>query len=157
MRPLLPAAAMAATLFLGACAVAPATGEPATGEPATGEPATDVPAAAPLSDGEHFGFVTGVDATAGTIGFDEAVWVSTDAEPNGYRIDNPDDTVVTLPLAEDAAVEVLMSTGDPSTATEVDAAGLQAWFEGPAADQELAFDLEVADGEVISLRFVYRP
>lgn len=151
MRSLLPAAAVATALLLSACGADPATGVPATETP------TEAPAAAPLADGEHFGFVTAVDASAGTIGFDEAVWVSSDDEPNGYRIDDPEDTVVTLALAGDADIEVLMSTGDPSTIADVDAAGLQAWFEGPAAGQEVAFDLEVADGEVVSLEFVYRP
>jgi hypothetical protein len=110
-----------------------------------------------LADGSHFGFVTGVDAAAGTITFDEAVWVSTDEEPNGYRIDNPDEATVVLPLAAEATIEVLTSTGDPSTATTVDAPGLEDWFTGSAAGQEVAFDLEVVDGNVDAMRFTYRP
>lgn len=147
MRPplRLPAAVLAAALLLAAC------GDDAA---ATAGETPDEPV---LADGEHFGFLTTVDAAAGTIGFDEAVWVNSDAEPNGYRIDNPRRTIVTLPVADEAAIEVLMSTGDPSTATDVDVAGLQDWAEGPAAGQDLAFDLDVTDGQVTGLRFVYRP
>jgi hypothetical protein len=110
-----------------------------------------------LADGSHFGFLTGVDASAGTITFDEAVWVVADDEPNGYRIDNPYGVTVVLPLAEDTAIEVLTSTGDPSTAAAVDADGLAAWLTGAAAGQEVAFDLEVVDGAVSTMRFAYRP
>jgi hypothetical protein len=124
------------------------------------QPASEGDAAGPasgLADGSHFGFLTGVDATAGTITLDEAVWVATDDEPNGYRIDNPDDATVVLPIAEEAAIEVLTATGDPATAAAVDADGLADWFTGPAAGQEVAFDLDVVDGAVTALRFVYRP
>jgi hypothetical protein len=134
-----------------------ACGDALAGDQAGPQPGDAAGPADGLADGPHFGFLTGVDATAGTITLDEAVWVSSDDEPNGYRIDDPDDATVELPLAEEAAIEVLMSTGDPATAAEVDADGLADWFTGPAAGQEVAFNLEVVDGAVATMRFAYRP
>jgi hypothetical protein len=105
----------------------------------------------------YFGFLTGVDPAVGTITVDEAAWVSTDDEPNGYRIDNPDDATVVLTLAEEAVIEVLLFTGDPATETAVDVGGLADRFTASAAEQEVAFNLDVVDGTVSTLRFVYRP
>lgn len=150
----LPAAVLAAALLLSACGSdAGNAAEDPSGAPTTAEPTE----AAPLADGGHFGFLTAVDAASATIGFDEAVWVNSDDEPDGYRIENPDPTVVTLPVADAAVIEILQATGDPSTATEVDVPGLQDWAEGPAAGQDLAFDLEITGGAVTTLRFRYRP
>lgn len=161
----LTAVAVAGAVLLAGCSndgstaapEGPGNEAPADDEPddAPGDDAPD--GDAPLADGEHFGFLAGVDAEAGTVTFDAAVWVSSEEEPNGYRIDNPDAATVELPLADGAAIEVLMSTGDPSTATQVDAAGLGEWFAGPAAGQELAFDVELDGGEITALTFVYRP
>ena len=146
----LPAAVLAAALLLSACGTD-------AGDAAESPTVAPTEAAAPLADGEHFGFLTAVDTATATIGFDAAAWVNSDDEPNGYRIENPEPTVVTLRVADDAAIEVLQATGDPSTATDVDVSGLQDWAEGPAAGQDLAFDLDVTDGQVTGLRFVYRP
>lgn len=150
----LAAVALTGVLFLAACGTDDAGADPGpTAEPGDGADVGN----APLADGEHFGFLTAVDATAGTITLDEAIWVSSDDEPNGYRIDNPDATTVVLAVADAAAIEVLMSTGDPATATDVDVQGLADWFDGPAAGQEVAFNLEVVDGAVATMRFAYRP
>jgi hypothetical protein len=153
MRRLLSFIAVAVTFVL----VLVACGAALAGDQAAPEPGDGAGPAGGVADGPHFGFLTGVDPTAGTITLDEAVWVSTDDEPNGYRIDDPDDATVELPLAEDAAIEVLMSTGDPATAAAVDADGLADWFAGPAAGQEVAFNLEVVDGAVTTMRLAYRP
>lgn len=158
--PLRLTAAILGAVLLAACGgtptepTSPGASEPATDDQDTEEPTDDGSA---LADGEHFGFVRGVDADAATVDFDPATWVADDDEPNGYRIDDPDAATVTLPVASDATIEVLTATGDPSTATEVDVTGLAAWADGPASGQDLAFDVVVDGGVVTTMTFVYRP
>ncbi|MBS3942015.1 MAG: hypothetical protein KG028_13740 [Actinobacteria bacterium] len=112
---------------------------------------------AALDDGEYFGFVTAVDAAAGTIAFDPATWVSDDGEPNGYRIDNDEVDAEVLTIGPDTQIEVLLQAGDPGTAASLDTDGLEAWFHDPDSGQDVAFDVTVAEGEATTLRFRYRP
>jgi hypothetical protein len=64
---------------------------------------------------------------------------------------------VTVRLAEDADMEVLLSTGDPATAAQVDAAGLADWLAGLSAEEQPVVDVTIDDGQVVALRFRYRP
>lgn len=157
----LAAVAATAALLVAGCSSddsgSPAP-EPSPTAPAPSETATPE---ASLPDGDHFGFVTsvGVASTGEShIVLDPAEWINDDSADNGYRIENPDEATVTLILAADATIEVLTSTGDPSTATQVDAAGLNDWYSG-LSDFEVPppFNLTVRDGQVTSMTFTYRP
>lgn len=109
-------------------------------------------------DGEHFGFLTEVSVDPAVVVIDPATWVVSVDEPNGYRIDDPGVPPVELPVAEDAVIEVYTSTGDPATATTVSVAELAEWFAGLGMPEiEAAFNVVVVDGELIEMRFVYRP
>lgn len=148
----MPRSLLAPALLLALVAVGCADG-------AVGLPAGDVVAdVTDAFDGEEFGFLTEVSVDTATVVIDPAVWVDDDAEPNGYRIDDPGADPVELPVADDAVIEVLRSTGDPATAAEVTVAELAAWLDGLGMPEiEAAFNVTVTDGEVIAMRFVYRP
>jgi hypothetical protein len=150
MRPYLIAHSLIAALLLVSCGTDAGTGE--TPDPGA-QPPADGPAA--LADGEHMGFLLAVDGA--TISLDEATWIVADDEPNGYRIDNDVVDPVDLTLSDDPDIEVLLSTGDPSTAAQVDAAGLASWFTGLGSEEEPVVDVTVQDGEVVALHFRYRP
>ncbi|MBW3619963.1 MAG: hypothetical protein KY461_06945 [Actinobacteria bacterium] len=119
------------------------------------EPVTEVVDA---FDGEQFGFLTEVSTDPAGVVIDPATWVESDDEPNGYRIDDPGVAPVELAIADDAVIEVFTSTGDPATATNVTVAELADWLAGLSSPEtEAAFNVVVVDGELIEMRFVYRP
>ena len=148
-------ATVPALLLLGALATGCAA---ATADVVDDPIAQPTPAPVPVDDGDHFGFLVAVTTDPATVTIDPAVWVDDAEQPNGYRIDDPGLDPVDLPLADDATIEVLQSTGDPSTAATVTVDELQAWFTDLGQPDEAApFDVVITDGEVTQLRFVYRP
>lgn len=142
-------------LLFGALATGCAT---ATADVADVPAAKPTPDAVSVADGDHFGFLVAVTTNPAAVTIDPAVWVDDDAEPNGYRIDDPGLDPIDLPLASDAVIEILQATGDPSTTDTVTVDELQTWFTDLGQPDETApFDVVVSDGEVTELRFIYRP
>ena len=125
---------------------------------AAGLPADPVKDVLDAFDGGHFGFLTEVSTHPAVVVIDPATWVDSDDEPNGYRIEDPGVAPVELPVADDAVIEVFTSTGDPATATTITVEELADWLAGLGSPEiEAAFNVVVADGELIEMRFVYRP
>lgn len=167
MRVHLASAAMLATAFsLSACSLDVSLGSQASDSdagidaPAGEEPGDVLAGDDPAAGALRFGFLLGADAGGpdAHIEFDEAEWVSSDDEPNGYRIDNPETTVETLRLADDASLTILRSIGDPATIEVVDAPELAMWLgEQLTAGYAVPFELVVDGTEVVEARFIYTP
>lgn len=158
------AALLAAAFSLSACSFEASFGSQASDTGSDGaveEEPGDVRAGDdPVTGTLRFGFLLGADAGGpdAHIEFDEAVWVSSDDEPNGYRIDNPETTVETLRLADDATLIILRSIGDPATIEVVDAPAFAMWLgEQLSRGYGLPFELVVDGTEVVEARFIYTP
>jgi hypothetical protein len=111
-------------------------------------PPSPAPAKSPLADGRHFGYIRAVDvgASPGTIVFDVAKLLDGEAAnaaaaahgdevpvPNDIYVVNDDESVVTLPLADDAEFLLLgpdyeCCEGVPSTREDLATAHIdRAW------------------------------
>lgn len=176
LKPLL----IAAAIGLSACGGATATPATQADEPTT--TTTTSRPAAPISDGTHFGYVIVAVADDGfEVHFDEAAMLSGQAAhdaaveagvieededlPNDFFIANDDESLVEVPLAADALVEVI-SAEDPGVMAEVDSAGLMALFtdtyDGPPVygivpGEPIVMNLEIEGGVVTAAQAVYLP
>lgn len=159
-RTILAAALAALTVAAAGCGPLIRTSEPVGAE---------VPVVTELPG---FAFVVDVDEAGGRIAVDPAEWL-TGAEaaeaaraagdlgegetevPNGYYIRNAEVEEVWLPLDAASTVFVMTNPGDPTTETEVDAAGLATFVDqNPVSPFQLTY---TSGGLVEELRFVYRP
>jgi hypothetical protein len=136
-------------VVLGACA-------PASDTPGSGDGATGGGDEAVLTDGDHLGLLRLVDLDQGVILVDLVTWVDDDNEPNGFRIDDPDDEVWEGRLAADVAASVI----DCTQACEPMAVDLAAIANGdvrPFNGEYALFDVAVRDGQVTSVEERYTP
>jgi hypothetical protein len=140
------------------------------------------PPAADLPDGEWFGFVTvngdngptrvtidiaqiltGEEARKAAI--DAGVIEEGEDLPNDFFIDDPDDGIEVLTLADDAVIKVLSGT-TPETYLTIDAATLESLFNGSysgepvygiSPDMPAPMSITIEDGLVTIIESVYLP
>lgn len=178
-------------------AAAPTTDPSTTAEQATDAPADQAPApsapapgngtgagtgsedVASLEDGRHPVYLTGIDASAGTVEFDLIQWLTDDAavdyveahedeypglydqieETGTYPYDelvvNESPRLRTLPVAPDTQPMVLMQPDGSFVPRSIDFAELPAYFdESPQHDGDISyfvFWLTVRDGEIVAM------
>ena len=104
-----------------------------------------------LADGRHFGRVTALEPTEQQLAFDVA-------ELDGDMVDDPEDAVVELTIAEDVEVRLL----DPCC--ELSDATFEAWLDGFTPDERSFYTtslsyywLTIEDGEVVAVDEQYIP
>lgn len=104
-----------------------------------------------LADGRHFGRVTALEPAEQRLAFDVA-------ELEGDMVDDPEDAVVELPIAEDVEVRLL----DPCC--ELSDATFEAWLDGFTPDDRSFYTtslsyywLTIEDGEVVAVDEQYIP
>lgn len=126
---------------------------------------------AAVNDGSHQGFFRSIDAD-GTVEFDAAELLSGDEArdaaredgeigededlPNDFYVRDPSAEVVTLAVAADATVELVdCDAGCEPAAVDRDdfLSGESEAFNGPAA----LYEIEVVDGEIVSITEIYLP
>jgi hypothetical protein len=151
----LTAGAAIVCALLAACG----SGNDVTAPPPDEPPPVDTPAGGDqpwLTDGEHLGHVRHVDIDAGIIRVDLVDWVNDEAEPNGFRIDNPDPTLWDGRLAADVTASIV----DCSAACEprtVDLAAIASGDERPFNGAYALYDITVRDQQVRIVAERYTP
>jgi hypothetical protein len=153
----LAALVVAAGLLLTACG----TGTDTAGTPPVGDGPSPVEAPAEgdqpwLTDGHYLGYLRHLDTEAGIIRLDLVTWVNDEEEPNGFRIDDPDDTLWEGRLAMDATAAVI----DCRQACEpvaVDLADIARRSVRPLNGEDALFDVVVAEQVVRSVDERYTP